>query len=184
MDALARLQPLDLLMVVVWAAIIGWGLQSGIVRQLGMLIGVYAAAVVASAAYRPGGQLLSMAFGSENRPQLEFVAYVVVFVLVLSAIGLLIWRAYPLARLSRQFGLDNIVGGLVGAVWGTLLLIALVTVLRFYAATPWRGQEASQQSVNTQVHGSQLTPVLEVVLSPLWQAMTPWFPGTLPPRTS
>src|SRR4051794_10247954 len=42
-DVLQRLQPLDVLFAVLWAAIIGWGLQTGIVRQLGMLIGVYGA---------------------------------------------------------------------------------------------------------------------------------------------
>ena len=182
MEALQRLQPLDLLLVVVWAGLVGWGLQTGLVRQVGLLVGVYAAAVLAASLYRPAGQFGAMAFGREALQQAEFVSYVLIFVLVFGLVAVLIWRAYPSSRLSRSFGLDNLAGGAVGAVWGALLLIALVTMLRFYIATPWRGQEPTQQGVVSQLAGSQLAPVLELVLSPLWQVMTPWFPAVVPPR--
>jgi uncharacterized membrane protein required for colicin V production len=179
-EALQRLQPLDFLLVAIWAGLVGWGLQSGLIRQIGMLIGLYAGVVLASSLYRPLGQFGVLAFGREALQQAEFVAYALIFVLVFALVGGLIWRAYPRSRLSRRFGLDNVGGALVGAIWGALLLIALLTILRFYAATPWRGQEPTQQGVITQVRGSQLAPALELVLSPLWQVMTPWFPATVP----
>ena len=182
MEALQRLQPLDFLLVVVWAGLVGWGLQTGLVRQVGMLIGVYAAVVLAASLYRPLGQLGAMAFGREALQQAEFVSYVLIFVVVFGLVGVLIWRAYPRSRLSRSFGLDNLAGAVLGAVWAALLLIALVTILRFYTATPWRGQESTQQGVVSQVASSQLAPVLELALSPLWQVMTPWFPAVVPPR--
>ena len=182
MEALQRLQPLDFLLIVLWAALVGWGLRTGVVRQIGMLVGVYAAVVLAASLYRPLGQFGSMAFGREALQAAEFVSYVLMFLLVFGLVGVLIWRAYPRSRLSPKFGLDNVAGAAVGAVWGALLLIAVLTILRFYAATPWRGQEATQQGVVRQVAGSQLAPVLEVVLSPLWQIMTPWFPAVVPPR--
>jgi hypothetical protein len=65
----------------------------------------------------------------------------------------------------------------MGAVWGVLLLIGVLTILRFYAAVPWRGEETTQQSIMRQVQLSQVAPVLEVVASPLWKAMAPWFPA-------
>src|ERR671935_2716353 len=98
MEAVQRLQPLDVLLVIIWAGLVGWGLQTGVVRQLGMLVGVYAAAVLASALYRPGGQALSLVFGREALPQSEFASYVLVFVIVFIAVALLIWRAYPRSR--------------------------------------------------------------------------------------
>jgi uncharacterized membrane protein required for colicin V production len=181
-ETLQRLQALDFLMVVLWAAIVGWGLQTGIVRQLGMLLGVYVAAISANFLYLPAGQAVSLAFGRELLPRLEFIAYLVVFVIVLGLVGLIIWRAYPLSRLGRQFGADNVVGAALGGIWGALLLIAILTILRYYIVTPWRGQETTQQSILGQVQASQVAPVLEVVLAPLWQAMTPWFPIAVPPR--
>ena len=41
MELLQRLQPMDILFAIMWAGIVGWGLQTGIVRQIGMLLGVY-----------------------------------------------------------------------------------------------------------------------------------------------
>jgi uncharacterized membrane protein required for colicin V production len=182
MEVLQRLQALDILFAVVWAAIVGWGLQTGIVRQLGMLVGVYGGALIAGSGYRVGGAALALAFGNDIRPELEWIAYVALFVVVFGVIGIIIWRAYPASRLNRGFGMDNVLGAALGAVWGVLFLIALLTILRFYAVVPWRAQEPSQQGVAHQVQLSQVAPVLEVVASPLWQAMTPWFPAQVTAR--
>ena len=176
MDTLQRLQPIDILFVVLWAAIVGWGLQTGIIRQIGMLVGVYGAAILAGSLYRSASLALALAFGREYLPLLEFGAYVAIFAVTFGVIGVLIWRAYPLSRISRGFGTDNALGAALGAVWGIMLLIELLTILRFYAAVPWREQEVTQRSVLGQIQLSQVAPVLEVVTSPLWQAMVPWFP--------
>jgi hypothetical protein len=176
-EVLQRLQALDILFAVIWAGIVGWGLQTGVVRQIGMLIAVYAAALLSGSIYRQGGAALSLAFGPALLPQLEFFAYLGVFILVFGLIGLLIWRAYPASRFKRGFGTENVLGAAIGAVWGILLLIALLTILRYYGAVPWRGQEVSQQGIVHQIQLSQVAPVLEVVASPLWQVMAPWFPA-------
>lgn len=176
MDTLQRLQPMDILFAIVWAGIVGWGLQTGFVRQLGMLVGVYGAAILSGSLYRQGGSALALAYGREILPQLEFAAYTAIFVVVFLVVALIIWRAYPASRISRGFGTDNVLGAIVGAVWGVLLLIGVLTIMRFYSAVPWRGQETSQESIMHQVQQSQVAPVLEVVAAPLWQLMTPWFP--------
>jgi uncharacterized membrane protein required for colicin V production len=187
MDVLQRLQPLDVLFAIVWACVVGWGLQSGFVRQLGMLVGVYAAAVVAGSLYRPAGNAFAYAFGDAVRPTLELVSYVALFVLVFGLIAVFIWQAYPLSRLRGEFGFDNLLGAAVAAVWGVLLLIGVLTILRFYAVTPLQAQgsqtpQPSQLDIQRQVQLSQIAPVLEVVASPLWEAMTPWFPARVSPR--
>jgi uncharacterized membrane protein required for colicin V production len=182
MEVLQRLQPLDILFAVVWAAIVGWGLQTGIIRQLGMLVGVYGGALVAGSLYRQLGAALALAFSSDIQPRLEWVAYVVLFAAVFAIVAVLLWRTYPASRFNRGFGTENVVGAALGAVWGVLFLIALLTILRYYAVVPWTGSETSQQGVAHQVQLSQVAPVLEVVASPLWQAMTPWFPAAVPPR--
>jgi uncharacterized membrane protein required for colicin V production len=182
MDILQRLQPLDFLFAIVWAAIIGWGLQTGVVRQLGMLVGVYAAALLSGSVYRQAGNGLATAFGRDILPQLEWVAYVALFIIVFALIGLLIWRAYPASRFGRGFGTENVLGAALGAVWGVLFLIAVLTILRFYAVVPWKGEESSQQGIAHQVQLSQVAPVLELVATPLWQVMSPWFPAPVSAR--
>jgi uncharacterized membrane protein required for colicin V production len=185
MDVLQRLQPLDVLFAIIWACVVGWGLQSGIVRQAGMLVGIYGAAVLAGTLYRPAGQVLAYAFGDPLRPVLELVAYIILFALTFLLVGLVIWRAYPRSRIRREFGFDNVLGAVIGAVWGVLLLIALLTMLRFYVVTPFQpasqGQQTSQQDIRRQIQLSQVAPVLEVVASPLWQLMAPWFPSPVGP---
>ena len=182
MEILQRLQPLDILFAILWAALVGWGLSTGLVRQIGMFVGVYGAALLAGSLYRSGGQALTLAFGAENRPVLEFGAYVALFIIAFGVISLIVWRTYRGSRISRHFGTDNILGAVLGAVWGVLLLIELLTIMRFYAAVPWREQETTQGSVLRQVQLSQVAPVLEVVASPLWEIMTPWFPTPVSPR--
>jgi uncharacterized membrane protein required for colicin V production len=181
-DVLQRLQALDILFAVVWAAIVGWGLQTGIVRQIGMLIGVYGAALVSGSIYRQAGAALALGFGPGLQPQLEFVAYVAVFVVIFGVIALLLLRAYPASRFNRGFGTENVLGAAIGAIWGVLFLIALLTILRFYAAVPWKGQETTQQGIVRQIQLSQVAPVLQVVASPLWQVMAPWFPTPVSTR--
>src|SRR5262249_26883870 len=113
---------------------------------------------------------------------LEVIAYVIIFLLIFGLVALIIWRAYPLSRISRTFGSDNVLGGVIAAVWGVLLLIAILTMLRFFAVTPWKGQESVQQGIFGQIRASQVAPVLELAAAPLWQLMTPWFPTTVDPH--
>jgi uncharacterized membrane protein required for colicin V production len=181
-EILQRAQALDILFAVLWAAIVGWGLQTGIVRQIGMLVGVYGAALVSGSLYRQGGAALALAFGNENLQRLEFLAYVGLFVLVFLLVAVLTFRAHPSSRFNRGFGTDNVLGAALGAIWGVLLLIALLTMLRYYAVVPWLGQETTQQGVLHEIQLSQVAPVLEVVAAPLWQAMVPWFPTPVSPR--
>jgi uncharacterized membrane protein required for colicin V production len=181
-DVLQRLQAVDVVLALVWAAVVAWGLNTGLVRQIGMLVAVYAAALVSGSAYREAANAMSQIVGADQRPQLEFIAYVAVFVLVLALVTLILWRAYPASRFKRGIGIESIGGAIVSAVWGVLLLIALVTMLRFYTAVPWNGQEASQQGIARQVQQSQLAPVLEFRTAALWQIMAPWFPAPVTSR--
>jgi hypothetical protein len=183
MEALQRLQPLDVVFAILWAGVIGWGLQSGVVRQVGLLVGMYGAAIASGSLYRQVGQALAAAFGTDNLPQLELVGYAGILLVAFGALGLIIWRAYPRTRLGRAFGADNLGGAVVAAVWGVLLLIGVLTSLRFYTVVPgWHDQAAAQRKVGEQVQSALAPPVLEVVGAPLWQVMTPWFPALVSPR--
>jgi uncharacterized membrane protein required for colicin V production len=183
MEMLQRLQPLDILFAVLWAAIVGWGLRTGTIRQAGMLLGVYGAAIVAGSLYHQTADVLALAFGRESLAQIEFYAYVALFIATLGIITLVVGRAYPGTRITRHFGTDNVVGLIVAAVWGIMLLIAVLTMLRYFAVVPsWRDQELAQQAVLRQIQLSQVAPVLAVAAAPLWQAMVPWFPTQVSPQ--
>jgi hypothetical protein len=180
MEILQRLQPLDILFAILWAGIVGWGLQTGFVRQLGMLVAVYGATLLSGSLYRQAGLTISLAFGREGLAIFEFVGYVFVFIVAFGLVGLIIWRTYPASRIGRHFGTENVLGAAVAGIWGVLFLIAILTILRYYTVVPWRDQETSQRGVLGQVQRAQVAPVLEVVAAPLWQIMVPWFPAQVP----
>src|SRR2546430_6640718 len=115
--------------------------------------------------YRKVGALWAWGFGNQDHPQIEFWVYVGILVVLFSVIGVIMWRSYPASRVSRGFGTDNMLGAALGAIWGVLLLIELLTILRFYTAVPWRGQETTQLGVLRQIQLSQVAPTLEVVVS-------------------
>src|SRR5690348_2227761 len=102
-----------------------------------MLVGVYGAALAPASLYRQVGQGMALGFGRENLGVFEFVGYGLLFLITFCVVGVIIWRTYPMTRLSRHFGMENVLGAVIGAIWGIMFLIALLTVLRFYAVVPW-----------------------------------------------
>jgi hypothetical protein len=133
--------------------------------------------------------MLAYAFADVERGLLDFLAYVAILVVGFCLVTLIIWRAYPLSRLRHEFGMDNVLGATVAAVWGALLLIALLTVLRFYSVSELQAsaagqpqQRPAQVALQHQIQQSQVAPVLEVATAPLWQALAPWFPSPVSAR--
>lgn len=182
MDAIQRLQPLDFVLAIVWAAIVGYGASTGAIRQLILLVATYLGAIVAGQAYKPAGEALAnFGFGRGAVPQTQWVAYVLLFFATLLGVGLLTRRAYPHTRLGRQRRSEHVAGALIAAVWGLLVLIEVIAILRFFTSTFWPGQEAMQIAIAGQLERSQLVPTLQAGLAPLWQVMQPWFPEPLKP---
>jgi hypothetical protein len=178
-EFLQRLQPLDLLFALALVAIVGWGLQTGFVRQIGVVIGIYVAFLLAGSLYQPIGGSLTPVVGQQQAPLMEFLAYVAIMVGALVTICWLIWQAFPPHGPGADFGLSNVLGAAIAAAWGLLFLIALLTVLRYYAVVPWRDQELTQSTVRRQLQQSQAPPMLERVATPWWQIMSPWFPAAV-----
>jgi hypothetical protein len=182
-DLLQRLQPIDEVFALLLLAVVGWGLQAGFVRQLSVLIGVYVAFLLAGSLYQPIGQSAALFAGQQQAPLMEFFAYVAIMVGALLTICWMIWQAFPRHGPGGDFGWANLLGGAVAAGWGVLFLIALLTVLRYYAVVPWRDQELTQSTVRRQLQQSQTAPMLEGVTSPWWRIMSPWFPASVENRS-
>lgn len=176
MDTIQRLQPLDFVFILLWGLIVAWGVQSGVIRQLILFVVAYASFVLASQLYRPAGAALAYAFGTGILPQLQFIAYATTFVLAVVGAGWASIAFYPQTRLVGRRRLDGFLGGLVGALWASVLIVSLVTVLRLFSATFWPGQEGAISAVDAQVRRSQVPPALQAGFGPVWQIMVPWFP--------
>ena len=177
MEALQRLQPLDFLLVVLWAGIIAWGVRTGLIRQFAVLLGTYVGAIVAGQGYQPFGYLLT-AFGPGlgMLQATQWIAYTVLFFLVLAAITLGSYIIYRHTQLAGESRVDTIGGGVLAAFWGLLLLMEMDAILSLFALVFWPDLQDLQLQVRLQVARSQMIALLEHLLPPLWALMSPWLP--------
>jgi hypothetical protein len=177
-----RLQPLDILFALAWVAIVGWSPRTGVIRQLGMLIAVYLAFLLAGSLYQPVGQAAALIFGTSRAPLLEFAAYTILLTGTFAAICWLVRQTYPQGRHRPESGAGQLLGAVIGVIWGLLFLIAVLTALRYFVAVPWPELEATQANVRRQIQQSQVAPMLEMPAWPLWRIMAPWFPSAVDAR--
>lgn len=176
MEAFQRLQALDFLLVIIWALVIAWGVASGVIRQLIMLVAVYFGAIAAGQGYAIAGVLLSRITGPETVVQMQLLSYLLLFVATVTLLWFISWRVYPHTALVGQRRLDAIAGGVTAAIWGLMLLIWIVGLLLYFTALFWPAQEPMQVTVQGEIVRSQLVQFLRGVLEPLWNLMQPWFP--------
>ncbi len=118
---------LDILIVLVIFAGVGFGFWKGLLNQAVALLGIYLGALLGRFIYEPIGRSLSAATSFDLR-LMELVAFLL-FLILMPVLLLLGARAmWGSLRLPRAWGqIDLICGSLLGAVVG--LLAAMVVVL-------------------------------------------------------
>jgi uncharacterized membrane protein required for colicin V production len=180
-EALQRLQPLDYLFILLWAALIAWGYAAGVVRQVMMTVVVYAALALDSQLYKhfAQGALNFFQNGRDLLAVFSFIFYVLLFVLLLGLGALASFKAYPRTRFSANSRLDGVLGALVGVVWGTIVIIVLVAIMRYFTVLQVAALQDNQRTVDGQLARSEIVPTLQVIFSPIWKACEPWFPDAL-----
>jgi membrane protein required for colicin V production len=115
--------PLDIAIVALLVVSTAWGIWRGFVREFLSLAGWVLAFLAANAVAAPLGDLLPASWAREEVRVL--IAFVVVFVVVLSAttlVALLISKLFKAAGLG---GVDRTLGGLFGLARGVLILVAV-----------------------------------------------------------
>ena len=113
---------LDLAIVVVLGLSMAWGIWRGFVREILSLAGWVLAFLAANAVAAPIGDALPEGLA---RPELRvLIAFVVVFVFVLSAMTLVAMLLSKLFRRAGLGGVDRTLGGFFGLARGIVLLLA------------------------------------------------------------
>jgi hypothetical protein len=163
-------------LALVWAVAVVWGWASGTIRQVGILVGVYVAAGIASVFYGFLGRMLAAGnpFVSGEGNNVLAWGFIFLFVLAIVVVGL--FRTYPKTGLGRNRLPDHFGGGVVAAVWGIMLLITILTLLRYYTVVVWPGQRDQQQAMAAEIKQSSAAHVLADGTPQLWLLMSPWFP--------
>jgi uncharacterized membrane protein required for colicin V production len=178
MEFLARLQPIDEFLGLIWLLIVGWGLLTGVIRQVGMLVAVVGGTLIASTLYHQTARMLTQGLGSGQQALLPLQTYTLLFAAGTAVLGFAVWHAVPLSRLQSGFGIDNLIGALLGALWAVVLLIVVLTLARYFTAVPWQDQELRQQVLLRQIENSRVLVALQSAgVRPVWQLLTPWLPA-------
>ena len=64
----------------------------------------------------------------------------------LDILFVVVWAAYAS---SRGLGTESVLGAAPGRVWGVLFLIAVLTILCFYAVVPRSGKKRTSKALHT-----------------------------------
>ena len=174
---------LDFLMLAVWLGLIVVGALTGAIRQVLLLVAMYASTIVAGAGNSYEGAALKSVFGNSlSRELLD--SYMLLLTFLVGTI-LLYWgfiSVYPETRpIERNPRLaDAAVGGLLGLPIGLLFVVVMFAALALLVRAPWPGGDLTRNNLQDQVSTSVLQPLLAQKLPFAYTAVRPWLPRGLP----
>lgn len=117
------MSPLDIGIVAVLALSVGFGIWRGFVREILSLVGWVLAFLAANAVAARIGEALPSSLAS---PEVRvLIAFIVVFVITLSAITLAAMLISRLFKAAGLGGVDRTLGGLFGLARGVVILLAI-----------------------------------------------------------
>lgn len=153
------LHTLDLVILVVLAFGLVRGFTTGVIRQIASLIGLVAAFLVGVRFMQPGGEMLTTSLGlSEGvSPLLAFVLLFAAVQLILLGVVRFVEGVIGFLQLSA---VNRVVGGLIGAGKGALLLSLVFLALNFFGLP---GDEARKASLFYDPVASALPTTWEAV---------------------
>jgi len=143
---------LDFLLVFVVLFGVAVGLRRGLIRVMISIVGIYFTVLVAGYVYRPMGGTLAEAFGLGMTMMHNF-SYLVAVVCMTVVVELASRSFFEDTRLVGLRELDNLLGGIVGIVYGALWASLLLMPVQYGIA---RTGGAWAQAVL----GSKLLPTL------------------------
>ncbi len=115
----------DIVLIVLLALFVLQGWRQGFVLALGRLIGAIIAFWVANHWSAPFSSILGQ-WIHVNSGLLQFITFVLIFVIVDRLFGLIVWIANKILRLVTMLPLISTVNGLLGAILGLASGVILV----------------------------------------------------------
>lgn len=179
MSLLTGLTALDILLVLNFLAIVGYGAYTGLIRQLLLLAAVYLGVVLASQLFGLVARGLRLIGPQVSQETLEPIAFILVFFVSALVIYGLTRATYPETRLRRRRTLDHLGGAIAGSVLGALVTVGLFMALNFLTSFDWVEADDVRRSIRIALTSSRLEPFLLSYLSPLYHVVSMWLPQGL-----
>ena len=158
-ELFGRMTALDLLLIFLWIAAVGFGWNSGILRQLFLLGSVLAAGIIASTVVYGASYWTGVVSGAGSERMLPFT-YTLLIVLVTAVIFLLTVRSYSQTRLLRHQGTDHVVGALLGFVVGLIAVNFAIGILVMTTTEPWLVLDGARVNIRQQLDSTPFIPLV------------------------
>ncbi len=171
---------LDVVLVLMLCASIGFGFHQGLVRQICLMVAVYLATVLAAQYHGVVSRLLTTAFpGAQSE-----LAPIMAFVLLLGTFSLLttwsIWTAYRQTKLPSVVMLDEVGGTFLGCLIGIFAISVTLTILQYALQAPWPEGSPIRYLLHIGIRDSGLQSAFGSPLPLIHAALRPWLPDGIP----
>jgi uncharacterized membrane protein required for colicin V production len=168
-STLAEMTALDILLILIWIAAMGYGFRTGLIRQVFLLASI-AVGVLLSFAISPGASDWTGVVSTTGRAAMLPFTYSFLVVLIAALLYVLLLRTYPSTRLIRLPRIDRLTGMLMGFLVGLVVITEITVMLLVMTQGQWNFLEGGRASTRQQLTSSPFLP---------WMAET--FPQVVEP---
>lgn len=140
----------DIILIVIIAGFIFYGIFFGLIHALGGLVGVFAGTIVAGWLFNPIGELIAPIFWG-NEMLAKVIAFIILFILVNRLFGLIFWMIDRVVGFLKIIpflkSINSILGGLFGFLEGAFLLGGILYVASRYPIWDWMNNAMASSDV-------------------------------------
>lgn len=179
---------IDLLLVGIFVAIIGFGFFNGVVRLLLVTISLYLSVVVSGLFYVPFAAAVTSRLAAITPFTAQLVAFCLLALLSTVALAFTLFRTFATVQLPAGLAsFDQIGGAMGGVVAATFTAVVASVVLRVFlslATTAQQGGIAVSPlllGLAEQRQASFMARYFLELAAPVFALIAPWFPNGLPP---
>jgi len=143
------------------------GLLKGMIKEVGGIVGLFLAFIIASTQIGKGADFLKSVF--KINPGVSYIlGFIALFLAVIIAVKILEGFLLKIFKLTSTEWIDKIGGGILGFLFGTLIIAVLIVLLTF---VPFSGSLEREQDTST------LYPYAEFISKPLFNLSLRVNPG-------
>lgn len=159
LDFIRQMTALDVLLILVWLGIFIYGIATGVIRQLILIVSLLLGALVGALVAGPASVWGAIATASTREAALPatYAIMVVLITLLIFSFGM---RVYPETRLGRYVMIDHVGGAILGFVAGLISISMIVGILLVLVSQPWVVLDETRNNIRLQLASTPFLPLI------------------------
>lgn len=140
----------DIILIIILAGFVMFGLWFGLIHTVGSLVGVVAGAYIASRYYGPIAVWVQSIFGG-NINLVNVIIFILIFIIVNRLVGLIFWiidKIFGILKIIPFLGtINRLLGGVFGLVEGILVIGLILFFVSKFPFSHWLVQSMNTSPV-------------------------------------